>query len=111
MSEDKKPVLAPEVNSDVVELSKGLTPARSGWVLAVVLVIGIIEVINYLEARERGENTVTYFESLEANRSNENRRLAEALRGCGETLGRIAERQQRQFSEDLDQMQTLIEDQ
>jgi hypothetical protein len=88
-----------ELSSDVVELSKGLAPARSGWILAVVLIVTIIEVTNYFEAHQRSTNMVAYFENLESNRSNENRRLSEALKGCGETLGRIAERGQRQQAE------------
>ena len=88
-----------ELSSDVVELSKGLAPARSGWILAVVLIVAVIEVTNYFEAHQRNTGTVAYFETLEANRSNENRRLSEALKGCGETLGRIAERGQRQQAE------------
>jgi len=88
-----------ELSSDVVELSKGLAPARSGWILAVVLIVAVIEVTNYFEAYQRNIGTVGYFEILEANRSNENRRLSEALKGCGETLGRIAERGQRQQAE------------
>jgi len=88
-----------ELSSDVVELSKGLAPARSGWILAVVLIVTVIEVTNYFEAYQRNTGTVAYFETLEANRSNENRRLSEALKGCGEALGRIAERGQRQQAE------------
>lgn len=88
-----------ELSSDVVELSKGLAPARSGWILAVVLIVAIIEVTNFFEADQRGSGTLDYFKKLETNRSDENRRLSEAMRGCGETLGRIAERQQRMFAE------------
>jgi hypothetical protein len=81
-----------ELSSGVVELSKGLAPASSGWILAVVLIVACIEVVNYLETRKRYEGTYAYFEALETNRSTENRRLSEALHDCSDTLGRLAEK-------------------
>ena len=81
-----------ELSSDVVELSKGLAPARSGWILAVVLIVVCIEVVNYLESRARYQGTTAYFSELERNRADENRRLSEALHSCSTTLGRMAEK-------------------
>lgn len=101
LSESKKDNTVTELSSDVVELSKGLAPASNGWILAVVLIVAIIEITNFFEAKNRGSGTFIYFQKLESNRSDENRRLSESMSGCSETLGRIAERQQRAEQDEI----------
>ena len=106
---DEKPT-----QGDAAEVSKTLiefvTPAREGWVLAFIVIVGIIVgsdmwiSIKTLEANKEMVNTNrAYFDKVEANRASANRdaiqvyadqlrRSQEVIRSLSESIARESER-------------------
>jgi hypothetical protein len=84
---------------------KGLTPAASGWVLAIVIMFLGMTFMNYLGTDRQAKHLGNYLTLLEQNRAQELRRTQEALMEMTRTVAREAERlgRMRQQIEVIDQ--------
>lgn len=71
---------------------KGLTPASTGWVLAIVIIVTVIQVSNLLENNTRSVVLASFIEGMHANSKESTRRHQEVIKDLVNTIEAQADR-------------------
>lgn len=71
---------------------KGLTPASTGWVLAIVIIVTVIQVVNLLENNTQSVVLASFIEGMHANSNESTRRHQEVIKDLVNTIEAQADR-------------------